>query len=90
MTTLFGIIEYSMQNIGTKSEGHSALLKCNDGKEYTLYRTNCMPVDDTFFAPYHGKKVYVTGSVEEQTEHFCVTSISSDEPSGTIIQKNEK
>lgn len=78
MTTLIGTIEYSVQNIGTKSEGYIALLKCDDGKTYTLYRSDNMPIDDPFFAPYHNKKVYVDGNIEESTNIICVKSIALD------------
>lgn len=76
MTTLIGTLEYSVQNIGTKSEGCMAILKCDDGKTYTLYRSGNLPIDDSFFADFHGKKVCIEGNIEESTDNLCVKSIT--------------
>ena len=49
MIIVNGVMEYCMQNTGSKSEGKMALLKCDDGKEYFLYRSGEHPVNDVFF-----------------------------------------
>ncbi len=75
MITVYGILEYKLCNIGSKSEGYKAILKCVDGREYKLYRSEGNPIDDNFFAPYHNKKVEVTGIIEERGKHLLLSSI---------------
>lgn len=75
MIIVNGVMEYCLQNTGSKSEGNMALLKCDDGKEYFLYRSGEHPVNDTFFAPFDGKSIEVEGKAEERTGYFCVTAI---------------
>lgn len=75
MAIVNGLLEYILQNEGSKSEGYWAFLKCNDGKEYTLYRSGIYPLGDEYFASYHGKVVRVVGDAEERTGYFCVGAI---------------
>ena len=79
MVTVYGMMEYSLLYAGSKSEGYWAVLKCDDGKEYTLYRSGEYPVGDDFFAPFHGKRVVADGKPEERTGYFCVTAIREEE-----------
>lgn len=78
METISGWMEYELQNVGSKSEGNIAILKCDGGKEYTLYRVGKLPLGDDFFLPYHGKKIIVEGVAEERNGYFCVHTISED------------
>lgn len=86
MIIVNGVMEYCMQNAGSKSEGKMALLKCDDGKEYFLYRSGEHPVNDVFFTPFDGKRIEVEGKAEERTGYFCVTSIREE----IIDQESEK
>lgn len=76
METISGRLEYSLQNVGSKSQGNFAILKCDSGKEYILYRSGRLPLEDDFFLPYHGKRIKVEGKAEERNGYFCVHSIS--------------
>ena len=87
MATVIGIMEYCLQNIGSKSEGKMAILKCDDEKEYTLYRSGEHPVNDDFFAHYHGKRIVLEGKAEERNGYFCVTSICEDVNKEEIVKK---
>lgn len=76
METISGRLECSLQNVGAKSQGNFAILKCNNNKEYVLYRYGRLPLEDDFFLPYHGKRIKVEGKAEERNGYFCVHSIS--------------
>lgn len=71
-------MEYDLQNVESKSEGNIAILKCDGGKEYTLYRVGKLPLGDDYFQSYHRKKVIVSGVAEERNGYFCVHTISED------------
>lgn len=73
-----GVLNYEIQNEGSKSEGKMAILKCSDGKEYILHRKDVYPINDDFFAPYHGTKLKVEGQTEDSTNYFCVISVYSE------------
>lgn len=75
MATINGTIECRLLNRGTKSEGCCAILICDDGKEYTLYRNGLMPVNDSFFTPLDKQRVTADGNIEENSGYFMVTSI---------------
>ena len=78
METISGWLECSLQNVGSKSQGNMAILKCDNGKEYTLYRPGRLPLEDDFFISYHDKKIVVEGKAEERNGYFCVHSILED------------
>lgn len=77
MITVYGTLEYKKCNVGSKSEGYKAILKCADGTEYKLYRSEGSPINDDYFAPYHNKEVEVTGSIEERGKHLLLSSIKT-------------
>ena len=68
-----GILQLRTKNEGSKSEGRYAILLTEEGGEYTLYRQNSMPMDDSYFDVYDGATVTVTGIEEEQ--YFRVEDI---------------
>ncbi len=69
-------MKYRRLNPGTKSEGDFAILECPDGKEYMLYRSGHLPMDDDYFTEYDGKEITVEGNMEETTGYLMVTSIT--------------
>lgn len=75
METISGWLEYSVQNVGSKSEGYYAILKCENDVEYILYRSGKFPMGDEFFSHYNGQRVTVTGKAEVHTGYFCVHTI---------------
>lgn len=75
MTTIHGILECPLLDHGSKSEGRRAILTDDDGKKYKLYRAGILPYGDPFFIPYDGMHIGVTGSLEEETGNFLVTSL---------------
>lgn len=86
MNTISGTINLRLTAEGSKSEGHTAILRNDEGCEYTLYRKDMLPVNDPFFAPYDNRYVTVTGTVEQSREHtsICVASMTLDD--GTEIE----
>ena len=62
MDTINGLLQYTLQNIGSKSEGYIATLICDDSIEYILYRENYLPIDDSFFEPFNNKNVSINSS----------------------------
>lgn len=83
MTTIHGILECPLLDVGSKSEGRKAILTGTDGKKYKLYRAGILPAGDPFFIPYDGMHVEIRGTEEEGTGNFLVTSILLDD--GTEI-----
>ncbi len=81
LSVITGMLDYSLQNEGSRSEGKMAVLKCTDDKEYILYREGVFPIGDEYFAPFQGINVKVEGKMEEDTGYFCVS---------TILPENEK
>ena len=90
MAIVCGIMEYRLQDVGSKSEGRVAILKCNNGKEYALYRPGMLPLEDDFFAPYQGLLIEVEGKAEERAGYFCVTSIGIKENEENTNEKQEE
>ena len=88
MTVVFGILNYKLMNVGSRSEGNMAILTCDDGKEYALYRLDSYPIDDVFFQAYHRQRIGVQGTVEENTGYICVDSILLED--GTKVMINDK
>lgn len=72
-----GTLELRTKNVGSKSEGRYAILLTDEGTEFTLYRAGNMPMDDSYFAPYDGTPVVVTGVEEER--YFRVEEIKHGE-----------
>jgi len=70
-----GVLRIELRNVGSRSEGDVAILECSDGKEYQLYRSNCMPANDPFFRMYEGKRLEVIGLPDEVNEYFCVDAV---------------
>lgn len=68
-----GTLQLRTKNEGSKSEGRYAILLTDEGGEYTLYRSGCMPMDDAYFDAYDGAAVVVTG--EEEGSYFRVEDI---------------
>ena len=87
-TVILGILNYKLMNVGSKSEGNMAILTCDDGKEYALYRLESYPIDDVFFQTYHQQRIGVKGTVEEDTGYICVVSILLED--GSEVMTNEK
>ena len=83
-----GILNYKLMNVGSRSEGNMAILTCDDGKEYALYRLDSYPIDDVFFRTYHQQRIGVKGSVEEDSGYICVGSILLED--GTEVVINNK
>lgn len=77
METKSGIISWRMVAQGSKSEGHRAVLCCEDGQEYILYRAGMLPANDAFFAPYDKQKLTAKGTVEMMGDqcYLCVESL---------------
>lgn len=90
MSIVNGIMEYRLRDVGSKSEGKVAVLICDNGKEYTLYRPGMLPVEDEFFVSYQGLPIEVEGKAEERTGYFCVTSIRVKDDLNNICEKQEK
>lgn len=88
LSIINGVLDYSLQNEGSRSEGKMAVLKCSDNKEYILYRESVFPIDDEYFASFHGMNVKVEGKPEEDTGYFCVSSICPE--SGNEINNNKE
>lgn len=88
MTIIDGVLEYSLQNVGSRSEGKMAILKCADEKEYILYREGVYPVDDAYFASFHGLVVRVEGRAEEDTGYFRVYTIELENVNEMNENKN--
>ena len=89
MTIIHGIIECRLQHVGSKSEGVRAVLKGDDGRTYKLYRVGILPAGDPFFIPYDGMHIGVTGSVEEETGNFLVTSLLLEDGTEVFPQTPE-
>lgn len=89
MSIIYGVLEYTLQNIASRSEGRMAVLKCEDGKEYMLYRENVYPVDDEFFVPYQGLNLKVEGKADADTDYFCVSSIQIKDEDKFTENNNE-
>lgn len=83
-----GILNYKLMNVGSRSEGNMAVLTCDDGKEYALYRSDSYPIDDVFFQTYHQQQIAVKGTVEEDAGYICVESILLSD--GTEVMINDK
>ena len=90
MSIVNGIMEYRLRDVGSKSEGRVAVLICDNGKEYTLYRPGMLPVEDEFFVPYQGLPIEVEGKAEERTGYFCVASIRVKDDLNNTSEKQEK
>ena len=77
METRSGIIDWRMVAEGSKSEGHRAVLRSDDGQEYILYRAGMLPVGDAFFAPYDKQQLTAKGTVEMTGDqcYLCVESL---------------
>ena len=77
METRSGIIDWRMVAEGSKSEGHRAELRSDDGQEYILYRAGMLPVGDAFFAPYDKQQLTAKGTVEMTGDqcYLCVESL---------------
>ena len=77
METRSGIIDWRMGAEGSKSEGHRAVLRSDDGQEYILYRAGMLPVGDAFFAPYDKQQLTAKGTVEMTGDqcYLCVESL---------------
>lgn len=91
MNEISGTITLCLAAAGSKSEGRQALLRGDDGCEYTLYRKDMFPVNDPFFAPYDNRHVTVKGTVEQSSEHtaICVVSLLLDNGTELLSQKEE-
>ena len=76
MDTIHGLLQYTLQNIGSKSEGYIATLICDDSIEYILYRENYLPIDDSFFEPFNNKNVSINGTIEQGNKYILVDSIA--------------
>lgn len=76
MDTINGLLQYTLQNIGSKSEGYIATLICDDSIEYILYRENYLPIDDSFFEPFNNKNVSINGTIEQGNKYILVDSIA--------------
>ena len=61
----------------------------DDGKKYKLYRAGILPSGDPFFIPYDGMHIGVTGSVEEETGNFLVTSLLLEDGTEVFPQTPE-
>lgn len=85
---IWGVLDYKLMNIGSRSEGNMAILACDDGKEYALYRLDLYPINDVFFQTYHQQRIGVKGIVEEPTGYMCVECILMED--GTEIMINDK
>ena len=77
MDTRYGVLDWRMVAEGSKSEGHRAVLRSDDGQEYILYRAGMLPAGDTFFAPYAGQQLTAKGAVEMTGDrcYLCVDSL---------------
>ena len=77
METKSGVVDWRMVAQGSKSEGHRAVLRGNDGQEYVLYRSGMLPANDAFFAPYNKQQLTVKGNVEATGDqcYLCVDSL---------------
>lgn len=64
METLRGIIEVRRQNIGSRSEGNFTFLKTEDGRKFTLYRSEIIPQGDAFLQSFDGQTIDVDGDAE--------------------------
>ena len=89
MTTIHGILECPLLDHGSKSEGRRAILTDDDGKKYKLYRAGILPYGDPFFIPYDGMPIGVTGSLEEETGNFLVTSLLLEDGTEVFPQTPE-
>lgn len=92
MDEISGTITLCLVAAGSKSEGRQALLRCDDGCKYNLYRKDMLPVNDPFFAPYDNRHVTVKGTVEQSSEHtsICVASLVFDDGTELVPQKEEQ
>ena len=88
VTIIYGILNYKLMNVGSRSEGDMAILTCDGGKEYALYRLDSYPIDDAFFQAYHQQRIGIKGNIEENTGYICVESILLDD--GTEVVVNDK
>lgn len=79
MDTINGLLQYTLQNIGSKSEGYIATLICDDSTEYILYRENYLPIDDSYFEPFNNRKVAISGTIEINNKYILVESVSEKE-----------
>ena len=77
MDTRYGVLDWRMVAEGSKSEGHRAVLRSDDGQEYILYRAGMLPADDVYFAPYAKQQLTAKGTVEMTGDrcYLCVDSL---------------
>ncbi len=69
-----GVIELRICNEGTKSHGQYAMLNCDDGLCYTLYREGLCEVNDPYFVDFANQQCAVEGQCENDV-WICVESI---------------
>ncbi len=72
---IYGLLDCPLRGVGSKSEGTRAILTDAEGREYKLYRAGAFAVSDSFFLPYAGMNVTVSGTDEPRTGNFRVESI---------------
>ncbi len=89
MTTINGILECPLMDVGSKSEGKRAILTDDLGNTYQLYRSGVYPVNDEYFYQFIGMKVIVTGIDEPRTGNFLVESITAEENNTTDSNTEE-
>jgi len=53
-----------LENVGSKSEGMQAYLQTENGT-YILYRKGFLSINDSFFKPFNGKNVSVSGELQK-------------------------
>ena len=89
MTTIHGILECPLLDHGSKSEGRRAILTDDDGNKYKLYRAGILPSGEALVLAYDGMYIGVTGSLEEETGNFLVTSLLLEDGTEVFPQTPE-
>jgi len=97
METFQGYIIMKKYSSGSKSDGYYAYLYASPNRVYKLYRSEVLPIQDTFFNEYHLKPVLVTGIFYQRIRSIKVENIkvindpflsTMNEPESPVIDED--
>lgn len=64
METVAGTVEVRRLHVGSKSEGDYACVKCDDGRDFKIYRAGVFPAGDAFLRSFASRRVSLDGEAE--------------------------